>query len=203
MRYFPVSDESMQAALMEELLRICHDAARLFWLVARAAAIYSDWCGVAELRAIYSDRWAPSEGPRIYSSIYPSAQNGQGGYPEDPAGRQLSVALGTEPSWLPDVRIRQIEGTYDPLVAQIAESTLAVRPLLADYVNPVNQALYEMDRQISDEPESVDRERTMRLRQAPMRSERSAPIQWPKHLRPITQADVVEAVSKNRAGEKS
>ena len=82
MKFFPAADAEMIAALMEELLHICHDAARLFWLVSRAVALYPEWCGVAELRALYSDLWTPSDGVKAWSSTFPPRPGG--GFPSHP-----------------------------------------------------------------------------------------------------------------------
>ena len=82
LKFFPVADEGMQAALMEELVHICHDAARLAWLVKRAVQVYGEWPGVMELRALYCEFWTPADGAKAWSDIFPMRPGGA--FPEHP-----------------------------------------------------------------------------------------------------------------------
>lgn len=92
MRFFP-NDPGMESELMIELASMCHDAERLMWLTRRAVRVFSDWCGVAEIRALYSSRWRPADGIRAYSAIFISSE-GSDGYPRDDSeGERISRLL--------------------------------------------------------------------------------------------------------------
>ncbi len=78
--FFPASDLSARAVLMEELLLICESDAHALWLAMRMTQIFkSKWPGLGEMRALYCKRFRPRDGvpadSEIYADGFPSEQD--------------------------------------------------------------------------------------------------------------------------------
>jgi hypothetical protein len=78
LRFFP-NDEFVMNALVRLCGSMCASEQQVRWLVDRmTSGIYSEWPGIAEMRACFCCRYKPKDGVEAYSSVYPQ------GLPPDP-----------------------------------------------------------------------------------------------------------------------
>lgn len=69
--FFP-NDEYVPIAICRLVGSMCHNEAEVRWLVDRmTSGIYSEWPGIAEMRACFCAKFPPRDGINAYSSIYP------------------------------------------------------------------------------------------------------------------------------------
>ncbi len=76
---FPPNDERVMNAIVRLCGSMCANEAQVRWLVDRmTSGIYSEWPGIAEMRACFCSRFKPADGIDANSTVYPD------GFPPDP-----------------------------------------------------------------------------------------------------------------------
>lgn len=71
MPYFPVSENLVKLALLDELPEIVENDQQLDWLIRRVTHLYKQWPGLSEIRAVYCWTFKPRDGVNVYSGVYP------------------------------------------------------------------------------------------------------------------------------------
>jgi hypothetical protein len=71
MPFFPASDVTARAVLIEELGSLCESDAHAEWLSLRLLQIFpKQWPGLSELRALYCKRFKPADGREVESAVF-------------------------------------------------------------------------------------------------------------------------------------
>ncbi len=60
--FFPSSDDSARAVIIEELGSLCESDAQAVWLALRMGQVFNKWPGIALMRAFYCKRFKPADG---------------------------------------------------------------------------------------------------------------------------------------------
>jgi hypothetical protein len=72
MPFFPGSDPTARALVLEDMINICESDAHAEWLAIRFCQVFrSGWPGLEELRAVYCTRFRPCDGRSADSQAYP------------------------------------------------------------------------------------------------------------------------------------
>lgn len=70
LRYFPTDDHAV-LAVVRLCGQMCHNASEVQWLISRMTnGLYSEWPGLAEMRACFCSRFPPKDGLNAYSTVY-------------------------------------------------------------------------------------------------------------------------------------
>jgi hypothetical protein len=78
LRFFP-NDELVMNAVVRLCGSMCASEEQVRWLVDRmTSGIYTEWPGIAEMRACFCCRYKPKDGVNAYSTVFPD------GLPPDP-----------------------------------------------------------------------------------------------------------------------
>ena len=172
LRFFP-NDENVMIAIARLCGSMCTSEEQCRWLVDRmTSGIYSEWPGVAEMRACFCCRYKPKDGITAYSTVYPD------GLPPDPTAPPRQGIAAADQKKLNAARDEPV--TVDPeLEAAIQE--LADKHKMPP-AHPAIDAFARMLREIQTPPE----------RREP---KESRPVN-PKFTL-FTQADIDRAVQEN------
>ena len=73
LRFFP-NDEAVLNAIVRLCGSMCASEEQVRWLVDRmTSGIYSEWPGIAEVRACFCCRYKPKDGISVCSTVFPAA----------------------------------------------------------------------------------------------------------------------------------
>ena len=85
--YFP-SEPAVLVAVARLIGLMCVDVKQARWIVNRmTSGLYSQWPGVAEMRACYCSRYRPKDGIEAYSTVFPD------GLPPEPGGFAEAIRI--------------------------------------------------------------------------------------------------------------
>jgi hypothetical protein len=168
LRFFP-NDEAVMDPLVRLCGSMCESEAQVRWLVTRmTSGIYTEWPGIAEVRACFCCRFRPKDGLSICSSIFPS------GLPPDPTAPPRREIAGPDLKALPP---------GEPVTAD-PELEASIRQFAEKHKMPAHPEIDAFGRMLRDLETPPDKRQ----------EEQEEPINL--NFKPITQADIDRAVQE-------
>lgn len=143
MPFFPSSDKSARALLIEELGSICESDGHAEWLAIRMGQLFKkQWPGFGEMRALYCKRFRPRDGQETTSEIYID------GFPSEHDLGLLQIAgLPDPPAQLPQASPKMKEISASPemqsLIAECAAAAAIPEPRKPRTLAEIEAELYK------------------------------------------------------------
>jgi hypothetical protein len=71
LKFFPRGDAAVLLALTRLCGAMCHNEGEVRWLINRmTSGLYSEWPGLAEMRACFCSKFRPKDGISTFSTVY-------------------------------------------------------------------------------------------------------------------------------------
>lgn len=170
LRFFP-NDEAVLNAIVRLCGSMCASEEQVRWLVDRmTSGIYSEWPGIAEVRACFCARYKPKDGISVCSTVFPR------NLPPDPTAPPRPEIAAPKLKALPPGHEVTVDPELEASIQKLAEKVKPPAP------HPLVTQFQHMLREITTAPRD--------------RREPEEPRPTNPNYKPITQSDVDRAVQE-------